>query len=352
MKQFSKELGKVSVTPKGAWDSNITNERLDIVYDKRNNQAYIAKQNVPVGVDIDNREYWQPLNVSGYADNNFINLCRVNESGNLIAYDNLQEAISSIAEIGRKPGAVLSFYNINKDRKDNNYQFELWQFNSADITDWEDIHKWRNIYYNFNVFCGWYVAENALIENVPKPNVGQYAFVGAEYNRAYLYQCRAKNVWTNTNTRYSEYISISLTGNITIGDNGNWFVDGVDSGIPSTPQVEETLADIQDILKEYEYRFKDHQSQINALNYRATKIENTNEQIRETLDGIAATGGASTAEAVTYNNNDSSLKSVNVKQALDELSNSKKYLTQEQYDELVRIGEVKEDVEYNILEEE
>ena len=94
------------------------------------------------------------------------------------------------------------------------------------------------------------------------------------------------------------------------------------------------------------------QNQINELGRRATNIENTNEQIRETLDGIAATGGASTAEAVTYNNNDSSLKSVNVKQALDELSNSKKYLTQDQYDELVRIGEVKEDVEYNILEEE
>lgn len=352
MKQFSKELGKVSVTPKGAWDSNITNERLDVVYDKRNNQAYIAKQDVPVGVDIDNREYWQPLNVSGYADNNFINLCRVNESDNLIAYDNLQEAISSIASIGRKPGAVLSFYNINKDRKDNNYQFELWQFNSADITDWEDIHKWRNIYYNFNVFCGWYAEEAALIKNVPTPNEGQYAFVGAEYDRAYLYQCRTKGTWINTKTKYAEYISISLSGNITIGDNGNWFVDGEDTGIPSTPQVEDTLADIQDILKEHEYQFKDQQNQINELGRRATNIENTNEQIRETLDGIAATGGASTAEAVTYNNNDSSLKSVNVKQALDELSNSKKYLTQDQYDELVRIGEVKEDVEYNILEEE
>ena len=352
MKQFSKELGKVSVTPKGAWDSNITNKKLDIVYDKRNNQAYIAKQDVPVDVDIDNREYWQPLNVSGYADNNFINLCRINESSNLIAYDNLQEAISSIAPIGRKPGAVLSFYNINKDRKDNNYQFELWQFNSPDVTDWEDIHKWRNIYYNFNVFCGWYSEEAALITNVPTPNEGQYAFVGAEYDRAYLYQCRTKGVWTNTRTKYAEYISISLSGNITIGDNGNWFVDGEDTGIPSTPQVEDTLYDIQDILKEHEYQFKDQQNQINELGCRATNIENTNEQIRETLDGIVATGGASTAEAVTYNNNDSSLKSVNVKQALDELSNSKKYLTQDQYDELVRIGEVKEDVEYNILEEE
>lgn len=352
MKQFSKELGKVSVTPKGAWDSNITSERLDVVYDKQNNQAYIAKQDVPVGVDIDNREYWQPLNVSGYADNNFINLCKVNDSGNLIAYDNLQEAISSIAVIGRKPGAVLSFYNINKERKDNNYQFELWQFNSADVTNWEDIHKWRNIYYNFNVFCGWYSEEAALIKNVPTPNEGQYAFVGDEYDRAYLYQCRTKGTWTNTKTKYTEYISISLSGNITIGDNGNWFVDGEDTGIPATPQVEDTLADIQNILKEHEYQFKDQQNQINELGNRATSIENTNEQILETLDEIAATGGASTAEAVVYNNNDSPLKSVNVKQALDELANSKKYLTQDQYDELVRIGEVKEDVEYNILEEE
>lgn len=352
MKQFSKELGKVSITPKGAWDSNMSNDRLDIVYDKRNNQAYIAKQDVPVGVDIDNREYWQPLNVSGYADNNFINLCRVNSNGNLIAYDDLQEAISSVEYIGRKPGAVLSFYNINKDRKDNNYQFELWQFNSADITNWEDIHKWRNIYYNFNVFCGWYVGEAALINHVPIPNVGQYAFVGAEYDRAYLYQCRAKGVWTNTNTRYAEYISITLSGNITIGDNGNWFVDGEDTGIPSTPQVEDTLEDIQDLLREHEFQFKDQQSQIDTLGHRATRIEDTNEQILETLDGIAISGGASTAEAVVYNNNDSPLKAINVKQALDELANSKKYLTQEQYDDLVRIGEVKEDVEYNILEEE
>lgn len=39
MKQFSKELGKVSITPKGDWNSSIANERLDIVYDRRNNQS-------------------------------------------------------------------------------------------------------------------------------------------------------------------------------------------------------------------------------------------------------------------------------------------------------------------------
>lgn len=91
MKQFSKELGKVSITPKGDWNSSITNERLDIVYDRRNNQAYIAKQDVPIDVDIDNREYWQPLNVSGYADNNFINLTAENENGTITAYECLDK---------------------------------------------------------------------------------------------------------------------------------------------------------------------------------------------------------------------------------------------------------------------
>ena len=123
MKQFSKELGKVSITPKGNWDSSITNERLDIVYDRRNNQAYIAKQDVPIGVDIDNREYWQPLNVSGYADNNFINLTAENENGTITAYESLEEAVATILPINRRAGATLSFYNLNSDRLHRQAEF-------------------------------------------------------------------------------------------------------------------------------------------------------------------------------------------------------------------------------------
>ena len=295
MKQFSKELGKVSITPKGNWDSSITNERLDIVYDRRNNQAYIAKQDVPIGVDIDNREYWQPLNVSGYADNNFINLTAENENGTITAYESLEEAVATIFPINRRVGATLSFYNLNSDRLDRQAEFELWQFNSTDLANWENKDYWNNIYYNWNVFAGWYIDADALTNHVEIPNVGQYAYVGSNLNDAILYQCRTNGTWTNTGIKVRNYISVVVSGNITIGDNGNWFSDGKDTGIPATPTVDEQLDNI------------------------ITK----HESLSRTVQGIAATGGASTATNVTYNNDASGLNAENVQDAINELQNSK-----------------------------
>ena len=39
-------------------------------------------------------------------------------------------------------------------------------------------------------------------------------------------------------------ISVVVSGNITIGDNGNWFSDGEDTGIPATPAVDEQIDNI------------------------------------------------------------------------------------------------------------
>lgn len=292
MKQFSKELGKVSITPKGDWDSSITNEKLDIVYDRRNNQAYIAKQDVPIGVDIDNREYWQPLNVSGYADNNFINLTAENENGTITAYESLEEAVATIFPINRRVGATLSFYNLNSDRLDRQAEFELWQFNSTDLSNWENKDYWNNIYYNWNVFAGWYVDADALKNHVETPNVGQYAYVGSNLNDALLYQCRTNGTWTNTGIKVRNYISVVVSGNITIGENGNWFSNGEDTGIPATPAVDEQLDNI--IAK--------------------------HESLSKTVQCIAVTGGASTATNVTYNNDSSGLNAENAQDAIDEVS--------------------------------
>lgn len=295
MKQFSKELGKVSITPKGDWDSSIANEKLDIVYDRRNNQAYIAKQDVPIGVDIDNREYWQPLNVSGYADNNFINLTAENENGTITAYESLEEAVATIFPINRRVGATLSFYNLNVDRLDRQAEFELWQFNSTDLANWENKDYWNNIYYNWNVFAGWYIDADALKNHVEIPNVGQYAYVGDNLNDALLYQCKTNGTWTNTGIKVRNYISVVVSGNITIGDNGNWFSDGEDTGIPATPAIDEQL----------------------------DNIISKHESLSRTVQGIAATGGASTATNVTYNNDASGLNAENAQDAIDELQSSK-----------------------------
>ena len=61
---------------------------------------------------------------------------------------------------------------------------------------------------------------------------------------------------------------------------------------------------------------KDNEDHLNTLDTRSTQIE-------ESLKTIAATGGASNANAVIYDNNVSGLTAINVNGALDELANKK-----------------------------
>ena len=61
---------------------------------------------------------------------------------------------------------------------------------------------------------------------------------------------------------------------------------------------------------------KDNEDHLNTLDTRSTQIE-------EALQTIAATGGASNANAVIYDNNVSGLTAINVKGALDELASKK-----------------------------
>ena len=251
MKQFSKDLGNVSLVPKGKWSREQEYERLALVYNACDNLSYVAKTNVPSGVDIENREYWQPMNVTGYGDNNFINLTTENENGTITAFDSIEEAVATIFPINRRAGATLSFFNLNTDRLDRQAEFELWQFNSTDLANWENKDYWNNIYYNWNVFVGWYISADALNNHVKFPNVGQYAYVGSNLNDAILYQCRTNTIWTNTGIKARNYISVIVGGNITIGENGNWFCNGKDTGIPATPAVDEQLDNINLQLQQH-----------------------------------------------------------------------------------------------------
>lgn len=60
-------------------------------------------------------------------------------------------------------------------------------------------------------------------------------------------------------------------------------------------------------------------SKVSNLDNSVTKLNTRTDQITETLKSIAATGGASVASAVTYDNATSNLVSVNVQGAIDEL---------------------------------
>lgn len=285
MKQFSKDLGNVSLAPKGKWSREQEYERLALVYNACDNLSYVAKINVPSGVDIENREYWQPMNATGYADNNFINLTAENENGTITAYETLEEAVATILPINRRAGATLSFYNLNSDRLDRQAEFELWQFNSTDLANWENKDYWNNIYYNWNVFAGWYIGADALKNHVKIPTVGQYAYVGSNLNDAVLYQCRTNGTWTNTGIKVRNYISVVVSGNITIGENGNWFSDGKDTGIPATPNVDEQIDVIINELSNFRKMFENQTVINNKLDEKilgnSVKIVKTNDRIDE-----------------------------------------------------------------------
>ena len=283
MKQFSKDLGNVSLAPKGRWSKEQEYERLNLVYNDCDNLSYVAKINVPSGVDIENREYWQPMNATGYADNNFINLTAENENGTVTAYESLEEAVATILPINRRAGATLSFYNLNSDRLDRQAEFELWQFNSTDLANWENKDYWNNIYYNWNVFAGWYIGADALKNHVKLPTVGQYAYVGSNLNDAILYQCRTNGTWTNTGIKVRNYISVVVSGNITIGENGNWFSDGADTGIPATPSVDEQIDNIIIQLQQHSRNI----SKIEEKNIEQTnRIESLNETVASNIANL------------------------------------------------------------------
>lgn len=65
------------------------------------------------------------------------------------------------------------------------------------------------------------------------------------------------------------------------------------------------------------------ENEIQDINSRHNALNTKHESLSKTVQGIAATGGASTATNVTYNNDASGLNAENVQDAINELQNSK-----------------------------
>lgn len=63
MSIVTRELDRVSIVPKGAWNNNIAYERLDLV--SYNGSSYIAKKDVPINTQISNSEYWKLVAAKG-----------------------------------------------------------------------------------------------------------------------------------------------------------------------------------------------------------------------------------------------------------------------------------------------
>lgn len=96
------------------------------------------------------------------------------------------------------------------------------------------------------------------------------------------------------------------------------------TGLPEN--LVETIQNIDDTLKDHQSQLDDKQSQIDDKQQQITAndedislLQTRSTQMEETIKSIAATGGASQATAVTYNNEKSKLTAINIQSAVDEV---------------------------------
>lgn len=100
------------------------------------------------------------------------------------------------------------------------------------------------------------------------------------------------------------------------------------TGLPEN--LVETIQNVDDTLKDHQSQIDDKQSQIDDKQLQITAndedislLQTRSTQMEKTIKSIAATGGASQATAVTYDNANSLLTAVNIQSAVDELQGSK-----------------------------
>lgn len=99
------------------------------------------------------------------------------------------------------------------------------------------------------------------------------------------------------------------------------------TGLPEN--LVETIQNVDDTLKDHQSQLNDKQSQIDDKQQQITAndedislLQTRSTQMEETIKSIAATGGASQATAVTYDNKKSGLDAVNIQSAIDEIINN------------------------------
>lgn len=89
--------------------------------------------------------------------------------------------------------------------------------------------------------------------------------------------------------------------------------------VETIQNVDDTLKDHQNQLDDKQSQIDDKQQQINANDEDISLLQTRSTQMEETIKGIAATGGASQATAVTYDNENSKLTAINIQSAVDEV---------------------------------
>ena len=240
MKQYTKDLGKVCVTTGGIYNSGESYEVLTIVYDEFTNKSYLSRQDIPVGIDINNKEYWQCIGSGKTSDDKFINLSYLDEAGNVITYK-LANALKKVNIDDRKVGAILTFYEVTDDITAQP-SWSIYQFNSLSVDDWENTEVWKNLYYNRNKFVGWFDSLNELKEARLRPYPGDYAYVGTNFQNSTIYKCYDKSTWKDTKQLVQDFLQMVISGDLDINYLGNWTIKGRDTGVSAVGVKEVTTS--------------------------------------------------------------------------------------------------------------
>jgi len=236
MEIITNKMGRVRPVPEGEHDAGRDYRMLSIVYSKDTNKSYISKQDVPAGINIDNKTYWQVFGNGKFVDNAIINVSYLENS--IIAHT-LAEAISMVAKEDRRPGILLAFYEVITEVNESD-RWNIYQFKGSSINDWNKQQYWHSVYQNGSAFKGWFFNSTDLVKQYPVPSIGNYAYVGNTLEESVIWRCNIDGTWTNTTEKTKNGIQVILGGNVTISSNNTWIVNGIDTGLQAKGDIGNT----------------------------------------------------------------------------------------------------------------
>lgn len=207
----SNKMGRVRPVPEGEYNAEREYRMLSIVYSKDTNKSYISKKDVPAGINIDNKIYWQVFGNGKFVDNAIINVSYLEDS---IVPHTLAEAISMVDEEDRRPGIVLAFFEKESNYNEGN-AWILYQFKGSSINDWDKQQYWTSVYNRENKFKGWFLNSTELVERWSNPFKGDYAYAGQSLNNSWIWRCNGDGIWSRTSERFTNNAVINYYGDIT-----------------------------------------------------------------------------------------------------------------------------------------
>lgn len=126
------------------------------------------------------------LSIADWNVNDIINVSKDGTSMYLV------DAINKVSTTNRKEGQIITFLNKVTGT------WSMYQFR-GEVTQWANIDWWYNILDTADYhFRGYLFNEAVLKSTYPRPQIGDFAFVGNDLKEAVTYACIQNGEWYNT----------------------------------------------------------------------------------------------------------------------------------------------------------